>query len=286
MAARISVLGLGNMGAALASTVLSRNGDVTVWNRTASKANNLVAAGATLAGNAAEAIASTDVCIVCVGNYEHTKEIVRATADLSGKVLVQLSTGSPKEGEALQKWAHERGARYIDGVILAYPSDIGHAGTMIIYAGDRDAWDACEQTLMQLAGASRYVGTNLAAPVALEYAVTGSSLMAIIGLMPGVLAVERAGVDVALLSELIAGSGPLFVKAMKSQVDAIAQNRFTKPEAMLGTWSAGVDQLPDGPDPDVDLIRPVRVLLRRAVDAGYGSEELAAVIKVLRAQSR
>lgn len=282
MAPRISVLGLGNMGAALASTVLSRNGHVTVWNRTASKADKLVAAGATLAGSAAEAIAATDFCIVCVGNYEHTKEIVRASADLSGKVLVQLSTGSPGEGEALQKWANERGARYLDGVILAYPSDIGHAGTMIVYAGDRDGWDACEQALMQLAGASRYVGTNLAAPVALEYALTGSLLMAIIGLMPGVLAVERAGVDVALLSELIADSGPLFVKAMKSQVDAIAQNRFTNPEAMLGTWSAGIDHFPDGPDPDIDLIRPVRVLLRRAVAAGYGTEELAAVIKVLR----
>ncbi len=185
MTARISVLGLGNMGAALASTVLSRNGNVTVWNRTASKADKLVAAGATLAGSAAEAIAATDLCIVCVGNYEHTKEIVRVSADLSGKVLVQLSTGSPGEGEALQKWANERGARYLDGVILAYPSDIGHAGTMIVYAGDRGAWDACEQTLMQLAGASRCVGTNLAAPAALEYALTGSLLMAIIGLMPG-----------------------------------------------------------------------------------------------------
>jgi 3-hydroxyisobutyrate dehydrogenase-like beta-hydroxyacid dehydrogenase len=106
------------MGAALASTVLSRNGHVTVWNRTASKADNLVAAGAMLAGSAAEAMASTDLCIVCVGNYEHAKEIVRASADLSGKVLVQLSTGSPGEGEALQKWANERGARYLDELRL------------------------------------------------------------------------------------------------------------------------------------------------------------------------
>ena len=34
---------------------------------------------------------------------------------------------------------------------------------------------------------------------------------------------------------------------------------------MLGTWSVGIDQFPDGPDPDIDLIRPVRELLRLAL---------------------
>ncbi len=90
---------------------------------------------------------------------------------------------------------------------------------------------------------------------------------------------------VGLISELLAGCGPLLVKAPKSQVDAIAQNRFDRPEAMLSTWAVGVDHFPDGPDPDIDLIRPLKSLLHRAVAAGYGEEELAAVIKVLRAQT-
>jgi 3-hydroxyisobutyrate dehydrogenase-like beta-hydroxyacid dehydrogenase len=285
MAQRISVLGLGNMGAALARTVLSLSGRVTVWNRTPAKAATLVAAGATLAASAVEAVATSDVCVVCVGNYDQTNHMLRPCADLSGKTLLQLSTGTPEEAAALETWAHAKGARYLDGVILDYPSGIGGAGTMIVYAGDRDAWDACEPTLMQLAGASRYVGANLAAPVLLESAVTGSSLMAVIWLIHSAHALERAGVNVGLISELLADCGPLFVKALKSQVDAIARNRFDRPEAMLSTWAVGVDHFPDGPDPDIDLIRPLKSLLHRALAAGYGEEELAAVIKVLRAQT-
>jgi len=285
MAQRISVLGLGNMGTALAQTVLRLNGQVTVWNRTPAKAAKLVAAGATLAASAEEAIAATDVLVVCVGNYDQTNQILTPCADLSGKTLLQLSTGTPEEAAALETWAHSKGARYLDGVILDYPSSIGGDGTMIVYAGDRDAWDACEPLMMRLAGASRYVGANLAAPVLLESAITGSSLMAIIGLINSAHALQQAGFDVGLLSELLADCGPLFVKALKRQADAIAQNRFDKPDAMLSTWAFGVDHFPDGPDPDIDLIRPLKSLLHRALDAGYGEEELAAVIKVLRAQT-
>jgi 3-hydroxyisobutyrate dehydrogenase-like beta-hydroxyacid dehydrogenase len=285
MGARISVLGLGNMGAALASTVLSSSGQVTVWNRTPAKADKLVAAGAMLAGSAADAIAGTDICIVCVGTYAHAGEMLGACADLSGKTLVQLSTGTPEQATAMKQWASERGARYLDGAILAYPSDIGGRDTMIIYAGDRAAWDTCEPSLRPLGGASRYVGTNLAAPEALEFAIVGGSLLATMGVIEGARALENAGVDVGLLSELIAGSGPFFVKGMRSQLDAIAQGRFSEPEASLGLWAAGIEHWADVRDPDIDVFRPARELIRRAVAAGYSAEELAAVIKVLRAQA-
>jgi len=285
MGARISVLGLGNMGAALAGTVLSSSGQVTVWNRTPAKADKLVAAGATLAGSAADAIAGTDLCIVCVGTYAQAGEMLGACADLSGKTLVQLSTGTPEQATAMKLWASERGARYLDGAILAYPSDIGGRDTMILYAGDQAAWDTCETALRPLGGASRYVGTNLAAPVVLEFAIVGGSALAIMGVIQGARGLENAGVDVGLLSELIAGCGPFFVKSMRSQLDAIAQDRFTEPEAALGLWAAAIEHWPGGRDPDIDLFRPVRELLRRAVGAGHSAEQLAAVIKVIRAQA-
>jgi len=97
MAQRISVLGLGNMGTALARTVLSLSGRVTVWNRTPAKAATLVAAGATLAASAEEAVAASDVFVVCVGNYDQTNHMLSPCADLSGKTLLQLSSGTPEE---------------------------------------------------------------------------------------------------------------------------------------------------------------------------------------------
>ena len=57
MSKAITVIGLGNMGSALARRFLAGGHPTTVWNRTAAKADPLRAAGATVAPNAASAIA-------------------------------------------------------------------------------------------------------------------------------------------------------------------------------------------------------------------------------------
>ena len=283
MNTRTCVLGLGNMGRALAETLLKTNGALIVWNRTSSKASALVAAGAQLARGPADAIQNSDIAIVCVGTYDDTREMLTNCGDLSGKTLVQLSTGTREQAESLQQWAEARGAQYLDGVIIGYPSDIGRRDALLLVAGLEPAWNVCSKALLQLGGASRYVGTNLEAPIALEFALTGAALMLIMGAIYGARAVEKAGVDLGLLSELIPGVAPFLIKSVQRQVDAIVQNRFTEPEAMLGTWQAGIAQFPEAQDTDIDLLRPVKEVLRRAVDAGYAGEEIAAAIKILRA---
>ncbi|MGL5502863.1 MAG: NAD(P)-binding domain-containing protein, partial [Aeromonas veronii] len=65
----LSVIGLGAMGSALATTLLKAGHPVTVWNRSAAKAAPLQALGATLASSVGAAIATSDITLVCVDNY-------------------------------------------------------------------------------------------------------------------------------------------------------------------------------------------------------------------------
>ena len=124
----VTVIGLGAMGSALAATLIEKGHAVTVWNRTAAKAAPLVAAGAVQAATPRDAVAASQITIVCVGNYADTREVLDTTADaLAGKVLVQLTTGTGTQAEELGGWAQTAGVDYLDGVILAYPSQIGSA---------------------------------------------------------------------------------------------------------------------------------------------------------------
>ena len=66
----ISVVGLGNMGSALADVLLSNGFSIAVWNRTVSKATTLIERGATLAQNVAEA-AGMSPSIVQLSNLAH-----------------------------------------------------------------------------------------------------------------------------------------------------------------------------------------------------------------------
>jgi len=284
MASKLSVVGLGRMGSALASTLLKNDNDVTVWNRTESKTRPLLAAGASQASSAADAIAASDITIICVGNYDDSRNIFSDCRDLAGKTLIQLTTGTAAEAEAMQEWAISKDGLYLDGVIAAYPSGIGSDETLLVVAGSERAWEISEEFIKCLGGASMHVGTDLSAPIALESAMIGPSLMAIVGMIQGAYLLEQAGLDVGLYAEMMGSATPLLAESLHRQAMAIATNSFTDTEASLGTWAAGLNHNADayGEQAGIDLFKPIRELLNRAVNAGYGEEEVAAAIKIFR----
>jgi 3-hydroxyisobutyrate dehydrogenase-like beta-hydroxyacid dehydrogenase len=224
------------------------------------------------------------ITIVCVGNYDDSREVLSDSGDLAGKTLIQLTTGTAAEADALQGWTTSKGGLYLDGVIVAYPSGIGGDETLLVLAGSETAWEVSEQFIKCLGGASMYVGTALSAPIALESAMVGPSLMAIMGMIQGAYLLEQAGLDVGFYAEMLAGATPLLTESLRRQANAIATNSFTDTEAALGTWAAGLNHNADayGEQGGIDLIKPIRELLNRAVDAGYGEEEIAAAIKIFR----
>ncbi|WP_220347785.1 NAD(P)-binding domain-containing protein [Alkalilimnicola ehrlichii] len=139
----VTVIGLGEMGSALAGALVRSGLRVTVWNRTPDKAAALVQNGAEQAVTAAAAIAASPLTIVCVSHYAATREILSSDAvrrALDGRTLVQLSTGTPKEARDLSAWVRQQGAAYLDGAILAWPSQIGGPKRQFCIRGRRRAF--------------------------------------------------------------------------------------------------------------------------------------------------
>jgi len=274
------------MGSALAATLLKHGNEVTVWNRTESKAEPLVAAGARKVTNPANAIADGETILICVGNYQDSDQILADCGDLSGKTLIQLTTGTASEAETMQAWVDSKGGVYLDGMIVAYPSGIGHDETLLVIAGSEIAWTKSEKIIRWLGGASIYVGDDLAAPIALGLAMVVPSLMATMGMIQSAYVLEQAGLDVGSYAEMMvaAAATPVFAESLRRQANAIATNNFSDTEASLGTWADALNHDSDayGEHVGIDLVKPIRELLNRAVDAGYGDEEIAAAIKVLR----
>jgi 3-hydroxyisobutyrate dehydrogenase-like beta-hydroxyacid dehydrogenase len=88
------------MGSTIARLMLEAGYRTTVWNRTSAKADALVQQGAVLAPNAADAIDASPTTIICVYDYAATNNILQTeavAAVLSGRTLIQLTTGSPQE---------------------------------------------------------------------------------------------------------------------------------------------------------------------------------------------
>jgi 3-hydroxyisobutyrate dehydrogenase-like beta-hydroxyacid dehydrogenase len=156
-----TVIGLGAMGAALARALLRDGHRVTVWNRTSAMAEPLVKDGAVLAPSAASAVGASPIVLVCVADYQVTRSILGTEGvapALAGRVLVQLSTGTPQDARDAEAWARERGADYLDGAIMAMPSQIGRPDTPIVASGAETAFRQSEPILKTLAGNLIYMG--------------------------------------------------------------------------------------------------------------------------------
>jgi len=286
MTRKILVIGLGRMGFALAATLLKNNYEVSVWNRTVSKAAPLVEAGASQVSSVAEGINVSEVIVVCVGNYDDTKLLLEDCGDLTGKTLMQLTTASAPETREMETWAIQNGALYLDGAIMGFPSEVGTETGFLLVAGSEAAWRACESIVMCLGGASRFLGENVAAPTVLDAALLISEMSTIMGMIQGAHIVEKEGLDVGEYVEIVAG----VVAAddggdLRRQGNAIVRNDFSDTEAALGTWSAGLSNLVGDLAKrglNVEFAQAISGLLERALRAGYAEEEVAAVIKVMR----
>ena len=139
----VTVIGLGLMGQALAGAFLKAGHPTTVWNRTASKADQLVAEGARLAPTVGDALKASSLTIICVTDYPAMRELLGASdIELDGRTLINLTSGDSAQAREAAQWAEQRGARYLDGAITAVPPAIGTAEAMILHSGPQPHFEA------------------------------------------------------------------------------------------------------------------------------------------------
>ncbi|MGV9880506.1 NAD(P)-dependent oxidoreductase [Streptomyces sp. NPDC003006] len=159
--ASVTVVGLGEMGRALADAFLAAGRSVTVWNRTAAKADAVVARGAARAGSVAEAVTASPLVIVCLLDYAAVRETLEPVApELRGRTVVNLTNGTPAEAGEMAQWVVGHGGDYLDGGIMAVPTTIATPEAFILYSGEKRFFDAHREAF-EVLGAAKYLGEDV-----------------------------------------------------------------------------------------------------------------------------
>lgn len=191
----VSLLGLGNMGCALAIALLPSHEEVTVWNRTRGKARDLVAAGAVEANTIGDAVRASGTIVVCLLDHASIHEALDPVIEhLRGRTLLNVTTTSPAEARELDRWASAAGLEYLDGGILAVPSMIGSPRSEILYSGDSQAFIRLQPVLARW-GRSTFVGTDAGLASLYDLALLAGMYVMHAGYMQGAALVATAGVS-------------------------------------------------------------------------------------------
>lgn len=122
----VTVIGLGPMGQAMTRALLTAGHPVTVWNRTAGRADGVVADGATLAATPGEAVEASDLVILSLTDYQAMYDILdSATASLAGRTLVNLSSDTPDRTRKAATWAAGHDAAFLTGGVMVPAPMVG-----------------------------------------------------------------------------------------------------------------------------------------------------------------
>lgn len=285
----ISVIGLGNMGSALAQTLLNAGYEVTVWNRTKSKATPLVEQGATLADGLAAAVIDSPMFIVSLLNYEVTDRLIfdtKVNNALPGKIMIQLSYGTPQDARNTERLAHRYGAEILSGEIEVFPEQIGGPEATILVAGKESLYDKCKPILKTLAGKTTYLGEQIGAPLAYGTALGSLIYCSLFGALHAARICEVEGLDINQFARgLQTNDLENLGDALVDLLDRINDNRFDQSQATVKVYADGTEQLlQHAHDSDINPIiaQFVDEIMKKAIAAGLGDEDMAAIIKVLR----
>ena len=138
---KIAFIGLGNMGAHMARNLLRANHDVTVWNRTASKAEELRSDKAKVAASIAEATSGADIAVTMLADDHAVAASVLAPGGIAehiapGGLHISMSTISVDLSKKLAAEHARRGQQYVSAPVFGRPEAAAAAKLFIVAAGD------------------------------------------------------------------------------------------------------------------------------------------------------
>ncbi len=278
----MTVIGLGLMGQAIASTFLKAGHPTTVWNRTRSKADLLVAEGARLAPTVGDAFKAGSLTVICVTDYQAVHELIGAVdVELDGTMLINLTSGSSAQAREAARSAEQRGAHYLDGAIMAIPPTIGTAEAVILHSGPHSDFEAHQSTLDTL-GSVTYLGADHG--LASLYDVAGLAMMwsVLNAWLQGTALVRTAGVDAvtyAPFAKQIAAGVAEWLSGYAQQIDS---GSFPAEVSALETDARAMAHLIEESEAlgvNAELPKLIRAMADRSIAAGHGGEQYPVLIE-------
>lgn len=204
---RVGFVGLGIMGAPMAANLLKAGFSLTVWNRTPSRMEPLLARGASAADSPAAVAAASDVTLTCVTNSPDVEVVALGPGGIAegaapGHTYIDCSTISPETARNVAGALHERGIAMLDAPVSG--GDVGaRAGTLAIMVGGEAAvFDACLPVLQAMGKTIVHVGPSGAGQaVKLCNQVAGG--LNLLAMAEAIALARAAGVDPARMLEVV-----------------------------------------------------------------------------------
>lgn len=276
----IGLIGVGLVGSALAERFLHSNWQVVGCDVSPERQRELTALGGRAVSNADEVFAAADSIFISLPTSEIAASVLDAvTGPLSGKAIIDTTTGEPEQMAALGRRLSARGARYLDATIAGSSAQVRVGEVLLMVGGDAETLAACDGLFREFASRTFHVGP-VGAGARMKLVVN-----LVLGLNRAVLAeglcfAERCGIDPRQALEVLR-AGPAYSRVMDTKAGKMLDGDFA-PQARLAQHGKDVRLILSAGEQHGAML-PLSTLhdqlLSRLVQSGFGDLDNSAIIK-------
>lgn len=283
---RISIIGAGNMGSAVASGLIDAGHRVTVYNRTRDKTGRLASRGATVAESAAAAIAASEFTIAVLLDEASTRAVLLADdtrSALAGRAVISAAAMSPEEVIALTREVDAAGGSLSEVAIATYPAQVAARQSEFVLAcapSHAQNW----RTIFADLGPKVYDVGAVGNASKVQMSMWLSYMFMTIAMAYPIAALEKLGLPVDVGRALLADNPTLAIAGANDVVPEMVRRAY-------GTGSFSIDNMILSIDQAIafaarlgintDVMSAVRDVYSRAASMGLGPRDVAAVYEAV-----
>jgi 3-hydroxyisobutyrate dehydrogenase-like beta-hydroxyacid dehydrogenase len=161
--ARISFIGLGIMGSGMVANLVKAGHEVRVWNRTASKLDEIKKVGATTVSHPGELMENVDFFMYCLADDQAINEVITGGFNLAsnvppGTIVIDLSTIDPDTSAAERAIYESRGIEFLDAPVFGTKGEARDGGLWIVIGGPEETFKKSLAVLEPISETTHYMG--------------------------------------------------------------------------------------------------------------------------------
>jgi 3-hydroxyisobutyrate dehydrogenase-like beta-hydroxyacid dehydrogenase len=275
--ASVGFLGTGLLGGAMVEGMLRRGDQVTVWNRTESKARALEQFGATVAVTPGDAVAAADHVHLVLPDDAVVEDLLAQIKPTlrPDAIVIDHSTTSPRGTKERVARMQQAGVRFIHASVFMSPAMARDAVGVILAAGPRDVYDDVLDELEKMTGEVWYVGER--GDLAAAYKIFGNSMLFVIAAgVTDVFAMAK-GLGIAPADALAVFSKFQPGGLIKSRGDKMARGDFSASfELTMARKDMRLMLEAAGAQPMV-VLPSIAKAMDEAIAKGHGQDDLGAI---------
>jgi 3-hydroxyisobutyrate dehydrogenase len=206
---KIGFIGLGLMGSGMSMNLVKAGFPVTVWNRTSSKMEPLLEAGAKGAGSPKEVAENSDVVVSIVTDSQDVEEVILGPEGAihgarSGAVVIDMSTISPSVTRRIAEELGEKGVGMLDAPVSGGAIGARDGTLSIMVGGEDETFQECLPIFEAMGRTVTHVGgTGMGQTVKLVNQILVGTTM--LGVAEALMFAKKSGVDLEKCHAAVSG---------------------------------------------------------------------------------